>query len=561
MNVPEWFAVVIQLLGWCLVHFVWQAALVGVLYAVARAILPRGNPRYLAAMAAMILLAVLPILTGWHEFRVLAQPVDLRDVLVVGGSTLAPSVAAATQHGWFAPLRIALPWLVLAWGCGVVFLGVRVIRQWRGLRAIVRAAEAVPAWQDRARRLGQNLGLRRAIRVLASVRIATPTLVGWVRPVVVVPLAMLARMPTEQVELILAHELAHLRRLDHLANLFQVVVETLLFYHPVVHWISRDARNERELCCDALALQATGGRRRDFVAALAGLEEFRTGHADLALAASGGVLAERAWFIVGGVPERRRGHVGVMTIGLALLAVAIVLGVVWRQDVVRNRIDRVLAANASALRQGLSTLVANFPAPVLKVVSAQRPDIAPITLAPVTPPASMEVVARTGVLVPAASTPTLEIADVVATPMRIAAAVPLRVAAALVPPLSHVVPRALHTVRPVYPPQALLDGQQGQVEIQFTLSAGGAPQDLQVVSSSASGLFDAAALKALSRWRFTPSAVAGQRYRQSFTFRLGGSAGAGDASTVQGCILTTGTHICRHLYVPQPGLHTVRASH
>ncbi|MGH8114212.1 MAG: M56 family metallopeptidase, partial [Rhodanobacteraceae bacterium] len=392
MNPSEWFAIVIQSLGWCLLHFVWQAALVGVLYAVARAILPRGNLRYLIAMVAMISLAVLPILTGWHEFRVLQQSVDLGNVIVQGGSGAAsPAAAAMTQSDWLAILRAALPWLVLAWGCGVAFLAVRVIRQWRGLRAIVRAAEALPAWQERARRLGQNLGLKRAIRVLASVRIATPTLVGWVRPVVVVPLAMLARMPMEQVDLILAHELAHLRRLDHLANLFQVVVETLLFYHPVVHWISRDARNERELCCDALALQATGGKRRDFVAALAGLEDFRTDHADLALAASGGVLVERAWFIAGVAPERRSGHLGLMAVGLALVGLAIALGVAWRQEVVQGQIDRVLATNEAALRHGLGKLVANFPEPVLHDVSVRRPDIAPVALTPVVPTASKNV--------------------------------------------------------------------------------------------------------------------------------------------------------------------------
>ena len=128
-------------------------------------------------------------------------------------------------------------------------------------------AEQLPEWQSGARKFADRLGLRQMVPVLASVRVATPTLVGWVKPAVVLPLAVLARMPPAQIDLVLAHELAHLKRLDHIANLFQVVLETLLLYHPVVHWISRDARNERELCCDTLALRVTGGERRDFVAA------------------------------------------------------------------------------------------------------------------------------------------------------------------------------------------------------------------------------------------------------------------------------------------------------
>jgi TonB family protein len=561
MIVPDWFPIVVQALGWCLLHFVWQAALVGVSYAIARAILPRGNPRYLAAMAAMVLLAVLPIATGWHEFGVLtAPPADPVDVMVVGASAMASSAAAPVQPGWLAPLRIALPWLVLGWGCGVALLVLRVFRQWRGLRALVRVAETLPAWQERARRLALDLGLRRAVRVLASVRIATPTLVGWVRPVVVVPLAMLARMPTAQVDLILAHEFAHLRRLDHLANLFQVVVETLLFYHPVVHWISRDARNERELCCDALALQVTGARRRDFVAALAGLEEFRTDHADLALAASGGVLVERAWFIAGATPERRRGHVGLTTILVALLGVAVGLGFALRQDMVRERVDRVLAANAAALRQNLGGLVEAFPAPVLHGVPARRPALAPMTPAAVLRPVSEHAMAAP-VGLPAAATPTLEIADVDAAPMRVTPAVPSRVATPAVSPPSQSAPRAIHAVAPAYPPQALRDGLQGEVDVEFTLSAGGVPRDLRVVGSSAAGLFDAAALQALSQWRFAPSAVAGKRYRQIFTFRLGASAGMAGAVADDGCVQTTGTHICRHVPGPRPDLQTLRARH
>jgi TonB family protein len=561
MNVPDWFPIVVQSLGWCLLHFVWQAALVGVSYAIARAVLPRGNPRYLAAMAAMVLLAGLPIVTGLHEFRVLtAPPVDSVSVVVAGAPATASSPAATVQPGWLAPLRIALPWLVLVWGCGVAFLALRVFRQWRGLRAVVRVAETLPAWQERARLLALGLGLRRAVRVLASVRIATPTLVGWVRPVVVVPLAMLARMPTAQVDLILAHEFAHLRRLDHLANLFQVVVETLLFYHPVVHWISRDARNERELCCDALALQATGGKRRDFVAALAGLEEFRTGHADLALAASGGVLVERAWFIAGATPERRRRHVGLTTVLVALLGVAVGVGFALRQDMVRERVDRVLAANAAALRQNLGALVAAFPAPVLHGIPAQRPDLAPMSPVALARPASKDAMPTPGVL-SAAITPTLEIADVDAAPMRVAPAVPSRAAAPAASSPSRSAPRAVHAVAPEYPLQALRNGLQGEVDVEFTLTAGGVPRDLRVVDSSAAGLFDAAALQALSQWRFAAPAVAGKRYRQIFTFRLGANAGTAAAVADDGCVPSTGTHICRHVQGPQPDLQTLRARH
>ena len=556
MTAYELAAILVQALGWSLVHFVWQAALVGVLYAATRALLPRGNPRYLAAMLALVAFAVMPAWTVWHEVEVLTQTVDLGDVVVasVDGPATAASAAPA---GWLVSLGHALPWLVLVWAFGVMFLGVRVVRQWHGLRAIVRAAETLPVWQEQARRLGDRLGLRRAVRVLASVRIATPTLVGWVRPVVVMPLAMLARMPAEQVDLILAHELAHLRRLDHIANLFQVVLETLLFYHPVVHWISRDARNERELCCDALALRASGGRQRDFVAALAGLEEFRCDHADLALAASGGVLVERAWFITGAASARPHSRSGLMLPLFALLGAMVAAGVIWRQNVASERVSAVLADNAAVLRNGLAAAIGQLSMPVLRNASAQRQKLAPVPLAALAPVDA----AKSPVVMASAGLPSLSIANLAMGSVHLDPIVRPSTAPVDVPPgFAMAAPHAVHAVAPVYPSQALLNGVQGLVEIQFSLDAAGMPQNLEVTRSSAAGVFDAAALSALSHWRFTPPADAGRRYRQTFAFRLGG-AEAGDASVAQACLVRTGTHICRPVSETEPAIRTSQSIH
>lgn len=552
MNPSEVAVVMVQALGWCLVHFVWQAVLVGALYAMARAVAPRGNPRYVVSMLALVALAVLPAYTVWYEVRMLLQPVDLGNLLVAGtGSTSATTVGAAT--GWQTMLRDALPWLVLAWACGVAVLGARMVRQWRGLRAIVRAAEALPAWQEQAHALGERLGLRRAARVLASVRIATPTLVGWVRPVVVMPLAMLARMPAEQVDLILAHELAHLRRFDHIANLFQVVLETLFFYHPVVHWIARDARNERELCCDALALQASGGSRRDFVAALAGLEEFRCDHAELVLAASGGVLVERAWFIAGAAPARRRARPGLDMALCVLFGVAIVLAAAWQQESAHARIDAVLAVNASVLRGELATGVERLPAPFLREPGVPRQKLVPVALVLGVAPES--VAAPVASWMPVERIAHVAVADLAAMHPRLQ---PVAVHESV--PVVAAMPQPLHTVAPVYPPQALLNGAQGQVEVLFSLSAAGLPRDLQVVRLAASGAFDAAALSALSRWRFAPQAETGRRYRQTFTFRLDTTTAA-DATTAPVCLVQTGTHICRPLSDATPGAGTLHNVH
>lgn len=530
MNMLAALSAGVSALGWCLLHFVWQAAIIGAVYALAHAALPRGNPRYVAAMLALIVMAACPVATGVHEFSLTTEAVELAAMQVAPAPGAAAPAAATAIPAWQPLLGRALPWLVLAWALGAAVLGARVYRQWQGLRRMLAAAEQLPAWQARARQLAQRLGLRRVVPVLASVRVATPALIGWIKPAVVLPLAVLTQMPPAQIDLVLAHELAHLKRFDHIANLFQVVLETLFFYHPAVHWISREARNERELCCDALALWVTGGERRDFVAALANLEEFRAGHTNLALAASGGVLAERAWFIAGAAPWRPQRHLRSHAIVMAVVLAMAGAGWTWWRDTAWQQRTAVMVAanNASALHLAMQELRASAWSPRVRVSSK-----------PVLPPVEY---------------PTLRVSGNDATPRAASVStVPLAIEQ---PKLdltnipSHLLPVAsvaaslldnAAQVPPVYPSEALLNGLQGRVVVEFTLDAAGVPHALEVVDTS-SGQFNMAALRAMQDWRFAPPAVPGRRYRQAFTFRLGDDAGA-DAATAQPCTVTTGTHI------------------
>ncbi|HEX7348823.1 MAG TPA: M56 family metallopeptidase, partial [Rhodanobacteraceae bacterium] len=546
MNALGFSAVLVQALGWSLVQFVWQAAAVGLVYAALRMVLPRGNARYIAAMLALVALAAMPVVTVWHGLaQALAAPLELGPMVVVGGS--AATASAPAMGTWHALLAAALPWIVLGWLLGVGVLGVRVWRQWHRLRAMLKAAQALPAWQARAREFAERLGLRRVVPVLASVRVATPTLVGWIRPAVVLPLAVLAQMPAAQIDLILAHELAHLRRCDHLANLFQVVLETLFFYHPVVHWISRDARNERELCCDALALRATGGTRRDFVAALAGLEDLRAGDVDLALAATGGVLVERAWFIAGTPPRGARWHLRGQQVAVVAVMALCGIGWAWWQHAATQRATAALAAGNRAVALRWAQPEFATPQPTWSPVLAfDAPRLHTVASAPATP----SVPAKAPIIGAAPAPVRLTIAAPV---LRLMPLAPVATAAIAAPPSAapaavSSAPQPLHTMRPVYPPAALLAGAEARVAVDFTLDARGVPQRLRVVGAGAGALaaaFGNAALQAMQRWRFAPPAVSGRRYRQVFTFQLAAAPAADAAASARACMVETGTHICR----------------
>lgn len=545
-----WVAVTesVQVLGWTLLHFVWQAALVGALYGLLRRGLPRGEARYLLGMLALAALALCPVLTGWYLARIVPVAADTGI-----GAVAAAFPGAATQGGaaaatsWQVVLSTALPWLVLGWSCGVALLSLRVWRHWRQLRALVRGARFVPVWQERLHSLAREFGLQRGIRVLSSARVATPTLVGWFRPAILLPIAVSSGFPVEQVELILAHELAHLRRLDHFANLFQVVLETLLFYHPVVHWISRDVRNERELCCDALALRVTGGNRREFAIALVELEEFRERHAGLALAASGGVLLERIGQITGTNRNRAARQPGRFVGAFsALLLAALLLSLLWRQAESRRESPGSAADVQSLLASPLLPATIRMPVQAIANLAPRHIAISPVLVAPVQAPAVAEPTrkrAPAGKVALAAP----GIADL--NPVRLELA-SLAIPAPVVPVQD--APEALtpvHVEQPVYPVGALEQDVEGKVVLDFAVNTDGSVRDPQVVDEQPVGVFDRAAKRALLGWKFVPPAGADtrRRYRQTFTFTLhaGRDAAGREIQAKAGCYAVTGTHICR----------------
>ena len=170
---------------------------------------------------------------------------------------LSPTPAPAHQT---PALALVQSWALPAWTLGVLLFSFRMVWGCAQVAALQRSGAG-----GRRRRcyatvagLSRRMGLARPPRVLISEWAGGPSVVGWLRPVILLPAATLSGLTPEQLEAMLAHELAHIRRHDYLVNWLQMLVETLLFYHPAVWWISRRIRHERELCCDDLAVSACG---------------------------------------------------------------------------------------------------------------------------------------------------------------------------------------------------------------------------------------------------------------------------------------------------------------
>lgn len=187
-----------------------------------------------------------------------------------------------------------LPSLFTGWLAGVVLLSLWHVGGWAQSRRLARrdTRPVEEAWRARLGELRERMRIGRAVEILESARVAVPTVIGWLSPVILVPASVFSGLAPRQLEAVLAHELAHVRRHDYLINLLQAVVETLLFYHPAVWWVSRQVRIERESCCDDLALEVCGDRL-GYARALAALEELRAPAPRLALAANGGELLAR----------------------------------------------------------------------------------------------------------------------------------------------------------------------------------------------------------------------------------------------------------------------------
>ncbi|QRK10710.1 M56 family metallopeptidase [Archangium violaceum] len=300
-----------QSLGWALLHLLWQGALVAGALAVALRVLDRraASVRYLLACGALTLMLVLPALTGWRHYTSLQKeeplpeasaPVMLhtREPVSAPVPTLTPRAAEPTPVLERALSRVGehMHWLVLAWGLGVAVSSLRLLSGWLKLRRLVREAEPAPTeWQEALEKLSQRLGLTRPVRLLRSAALDVPAAVGWLRPVVLLPVTALTGLSARQLEMVLAHELAHIRRHDFVVNLVQTLVETLLFYHPAVWWMSRVIRVEREHCCDDIAV-GTSGNAVSYARALTALESLRVMPLEAsspAMSALGGSLTDR----------------------------------------------------------------------------------------------------------------------------------------------------------------------------------------------------------------------------------------------------------------------------
>lgn len=301
-------------LGRSLVHSLWEGSAAALALAVMLCLVRSARARYVMACTTMLVVLAGLVVTFAH-FRP-EQPVHL--LLATGkrfpvpATTDGPRSLAAAD----GPAADHLAWLAPLWIAGVLIFHVRGLASWLAVWRLRRVGvcAAPEGWRERLGILRGRLRLARPVALLESCLAEVPVVIGYLRPVILMPVGLLAGLPVGQVEAILLHELAHIRRYDYLVNLFQVFAEGLLFYHPAVWWISRVIRTERENCCDDLVVSVTGGAL-EYATALTALESRRT-IPNAALAATDGGLVARVRRLVG---RQEREHAPAMPLAAAAI--------------------------------------------------------------------------------------------------------------------------------------------------------------------------------------------------------------------------------------------------
>jgi beta-lactamase regulating signal transducer with metallopeptidase domain len=286
-------------IDWTLIHFCWQAAAIAALYGIASLVLARrsSQTRYSVALAALLLMLASAVATFAWQLRVNAPQEHVSASLLAAAPTrfqqtiafpLAKATSDIANEASSPSLPSLLPWIDGFWLMGVFVLSLRSLGGWWLIRRLRASAQsAIPAAvAENFQRIASALGLRRPIELAVSGSVSGPITIGFLRATVLLPLCALTSLGPDELEVVLAHELAHIRRADFLWNLVQTFAETVFFFHPAVWWIGSCLRSERELCCDDLALQVCPNPVI-YARALFHLEEQRVRQPHLAMALDG----------------------------------------------------------------------------------------------------------------------------------------------------------------------------------------------------------------------------------------------------------------------------------
>lgn len=518
-------------LGWTLMHFLWQGTLIAIAYAIARFTLRHAAPqtRYLSGLATMLCMACSPVITFMWLTPTAAALAVAASPHVAAINIVHSGIAVAHPAIW---LDTFMRWTAYTWLAGVTLFAIRLTYAWNGTLKLRAAAQpdAPQTWKKLLIRTSLRLGINQRLSLAISGDVLAPVVIGWIKPVILIPPSLIAGLSTDQFEMILLHELAHIKRHDYLINTLQMILETLLFYHPAVHWVSKQVRLEREYCCDDLAVESSGNRI-SYLKALATLETNRL-NLTSAMAANGGSLLKRVQRIAYPKQTRRFALWPLILVTIATLGVtySIHAELAPKQNKAGVISNAQQPARFAPTKLSLASLDKIQPANPIKFAVFHEQIMAQPVILPGRPPS-----------------PDVEQLNPI-QPEKVSQAKSL-------PPLPN--PEAGIVAdfvpAPAYPFKQLRDDTPGSVRVSFNVTRNGYLGDVSTEMVAGPSAFADAARKALSRWKFKPltlddkAAVPHVELTMVFTPNVIGSTNV--------CVEMTGSHMCHHYNISFEDIH------
>ena len=253
------------ILGWTILHSIWQILLIAL---VLKLLFQRisnnaASIRYKLSMLALLSAFAWSTHTFWIEWNhYYVSAITLDNALLLEVTELTSSTTEVSQQPtdlftqWSLIAEPIMPYLAIFWMVGMLFLSSRMFVGLTRLHTFSKKGiQVLPdPWQSRFEELKRRSGIRRIVDVRLSEIISVPITYKFLRPIVLLPVSVFTGLSDEQIEVLLLHELAHIKRHDYLVNLLQSFIEVLFFYHPLIWWISKNVRAEREHCCDDMVM-------------------------------------------------------------------------------------------------------------------------------------------------------------------------------------------------------------------------------------------------------------------------------------------------------------------
>lgn len=281
-----------------LCHFIWQGSLIALALksALVNTSTQKSQLRYLLSSFAMLSVFIAPIITFFNIYFSPSSTAIAKENLNNNSLTVEPDQLGTI---WLNQLYDLFPLVSIAWLTVACLLASKVILELQNVHKLTNDKTIPPdeKLKQKFDQLVMQLGLHTSPKLLLSLKINTPMAIGWIKPVVLIPASMVSGLAPSQLEMLILHELAHIRRHDYLVNFLQTMIEILFFFHPAVHWISKQMRNEREYCSDDIAVHHCGDPIA-YAHTLADTATICNKHRhtsipSMAMAASGGDLKQR----------------------------------------------------------------------------------------------------------------------------------------------------------------------------------------------------------------------------------------------------------------------------